>query len=189
MDPRCEAAGTASRGAREESLRRRRCLANSCSAIAACVLAARACVLAAKTRSSRSQRIGFVSQLNARTHKEIAVNLHQLVSDLIVDTKGSPDASFLSIVPDSSLYAFLPELIICATILLMLLVRLFEIGRKVNTGYIALAGSLVALYFAAPGNLLSLPTADSVATPTDTVRMEIFTGMLVYDAFSVFVRA
>jgi NADH-quinone oxidoreductase subunit N len=117
------------------------------------------------------------------------VNLHQLVSDLIVDTKGSPDASFLSIVPDSSLYVFLPELIICATILLMLLVRLFAIGRKVNAGYIALAGSLVALYFAAPGNLFSLPASDAIALPHDTVRMEIFTGMLVYDAFSVFVRA
>lgn len=117
------------------------------------------------------------------------MNLHQLVSDLIVDTKGSPDASFLSIVPDSSLYVFLPELIICATILLMLLVRLFAIGRKVNAGYIALAGSLVALYFAAPGNLFSLPASDATAMPNDIVRMEIFTGMLVYDAFSVFVRA
>jgi NADH-quinone oxidoreductase subunit N len=117
------------------------------------------------------------------------VNLHQLVSELIVDTKGSPDASFLSIVPDSSIAVFLPELIICATVLLMLLVRLFAVGRKLNTGYIALAGSLVALYFAAPGNLYSLPTSGDVAAPTDIVRMEIFTGMLVYDAFSVYVRA
>ncbi len=116
------------------------------------------------------------------------MNLHQLVSELIVDTKGSPDASFLSIAPDSSLYAFLPELIICATVLLMLLVRLFAIGRKVNTGYIALAGSLIALYFAAPWNLLETP-ADGNANPLAIVRMEIFTGMLVYDAFSVYVRA
>lgn len=117
------------------------------------------------------------------------MNLHQLVSELIVDTKGSPDASFFNIAPDSSLYVFLPELIICATILLMLLVRLFAIGRKLNTGYIALAGSLVALYFAAPGNLFSLPDNAAAASATATVRMEIFTGMLVYDAFSVYVRA
>lgn len=117
------------------------------------------------------------------------MNLHQLVSELIVDTKGSPDASFFNIAPDSSLYVFLPELIICATILLMLLVRLFAIGRKVNTGYIALAGSLIALYFAAPGNLFSLPESAAEASATATVRMEIFTGMLVYDAFSVYVRA
>lgn len=117
------------------------------------------------------------------------MNLHQLVSELIVDTKGSPDASFLSIAPDSSIAVFLPELIICATVLLMLLVRLFAAGRHLNTGYIALAGSLIALYFAAPGNLFSLPTGGDVAAPTDIVRMEIFTGMLVYDAFSVYVRA
>ncbi|WP_254509761.1 NADH-quinone oxidoreductase subunit N [Anatilimnocola floriformis] len=117
------------------------------------------------------------------------MNLHQLVSELIIDTKGSPDGSFLSIAPDSSLSVFTPELIICATILLMLLVRLFEAGRRFNTGYIALAGSLIALYFAAPGSLFSLPTSADVAKPTDIVRMEIFTGMLVYDAFSVYVRA
>jgi NADH-quinone oxidoreductase subunit N len=117
------------------------------------------------------------------------VNLHQLVSELIVDTKGSPDASFFEITPDSSLYVFLPELILCATILLMLLVRVFSVGRRLNTGYIALAGSLVALYFAAPGNLFSLPDNFANASPSATVRMEIFTGMLVYDAFSVFVRA
>jgi NADH-quinone oxidoreductase subunit N len=117
------------------------------------------------------------------------VNLHQLVSELIVDTKGSPDASFLSITPDSSLYAFLPELIICATVLLMLLVRLFAVGRKFNTGYIALAGSLVALYFAAPWNLLTAPPTDGNVSPFAIVRMEIFTGMLVYDTFSVYVRA
>ena len=117
------------------------------------------------------------------------MNLHQLVSELIIDTKGSPDGSFLSIAPDSSLSVFAPELIICATILLMLLVRLFAAGRKLNTGYIALAGSLIALYFAAPGSLFSLPISADVAKPTDIVRMEIFTGMLVYDAFSVYVRA
>ena len=117
------------------------------------------------------------------------MNLHQLVSELIVDTKGSPDASFLTIVPDSSIYVFLPELIICTTVLLMLLVRLVAAARKLSTCYFALAGSLVARSFAAPGSLFSLPTNADVALPTDIVRMEIFTGMLVYDGFSVFVRA
>lgn len=117
------------------------------------------------------------------------MNLHQLVSELIVDTKGSPDASFLSIAPDSSIYVFLPELVICATVLLMLLVRLFAAGRRVNTGFIALAGALVALYFAAPGNLFATPATDGNVSPYSIVRMEIFTGMLVYDGFSVYVRA
>ena len=54
-------------------------------------------------------------------------NLHDLVSKLIVDTKGSPDASFFVITADSSLAAFLPELLLCATILAMLFVRLFSL--------------------------------------------------------------
>ena len=115
------------------------------------------------------------------------MNLHDLVSQLIVDTKGTPAGGIFSApTRDSSLWAFLPELILCGTVLAMLLVRLFKGGHRVHAGYIALAGSLLALYFAAPWS--SLPT--SVMTEGAAVtRMEIFTGMLVYDPFSVFMRA
>lgn len=114
-------------------------------------------------------------------------NLHELVSRLIVDTKGSPDASFFVITADSSLAAFLPELLLCATILAMLFVRLFSLGKYVNAFYIALPGTLAALYFAASSGGL-LGDAGGAGMHSGE-RMEIFTGMLVYDSFSVFIRA
>ena len=117
------------------------------------------------------------------------MNLHDLVSQLMVDTKGSPSGDFLAITADSSLWAFLPELILCATVLVMLLVRLFRGGHRVHAGYIALAGSLAALYFAAPWQHLTSLSSEAAAAPSAVTRMEIFTGMLVYDSFSVYVRS
>ncbi|HZL87047.1 MAG TPA: NADH-quinone oxidoreductase subunit N [Pirellulaceae bacterium] len=117
------------------------------------------------------------------------MNLHDLVSQLMVDTKGSPSSSFLAITADSSLWAFLPELILCATVLVMLLVRLFRGGHRLHAGYIALAGSLAALYFAAPWHYLTALPADAASSPAAVTRMEIFTGMLVYDPFSVYLRS
>jgi NADH-quinone oxidoreductase subunit N len=114
-------------------------------------------------------------------------NLHELVSRLIVDTKGSSDSSFFSITADSSLAAFLPELLLCATILAMLFVRLFSLGKYVNAFYIALPGTLAALYFAASAGGMLGPAGGAGLHSGE--RMEIFTGMLVYDSFSVFIRA
>ena len=111
------------------------------------------------------------------------MNLHELVSQLIVDTKGPADGSLFSLPSaDSSLGVFLPEICLCVTIVLMLLVRVFRFGRRVDAFYFAAAGSLVALCFVAPWQHLGVPTA-AVA------RMEIFTGMLVYDPFSIFIRS
>lgn len=118
------------------------------------------------------------------------MNFHDLVSQLIVDTKGSASSSFFAISPDSSLGAFLPELVLCATVLAMLFVRIFDFGRKINAFYIALPGTLIALYLAAPATHLfaNLSPADA-ALPGAVTRMEIFTGMLVYDTFGVFIRS
>lgn len=113
------------------------------------------------------------------------MTLHDLVSQVIINTKGSADGSFFSITADSSLALFAPELLLCLTVLLMLFVRLFEGGRKINAFYIALAGSLLALYAAAPWELLS-GNADALVNKG---RVEIFTGMLVFDSFSVFMRS
>ena len=49
------------------------------------------------------------------------MNIHDLVSELIVNTKGTADGGFLSITGDSSLGAFLPELVICLTIVVLLI--------------------------------------------------------------------
>ncbi|MEX2027684.1 MAG: proton-conducting transporter membrane subunit, partial [Pirellulaceae bacterium] len=119
------------------------------------------------------------------------MNLHDLVSQLIVDTKGSPAGGIFSApTRDSSLWAFLPELILCGTVLVMLLVRLFRGGDRFHAGYIALAGSLLALYFAAPwSSLTAIVNAEGVTAAGAVTRMEIFTGMLVYDTFSVYLRS
>jgi NADH-quinone oxidoreductase subunit N len=109
------------------------------------------------------------------------LNLHDLVSQLIVDTKGSPAGGLLSSpTADSSLAGIAPELILCATILVLLLVRVFKGGERVDSFWIAAIGSALALYYAAPWSLISGPGVE---------RMELFTGMLVLDSFSVFVRS
>jgi NADH-quinone oxidoreductase subunit N len=118
------------------------------------------------------------------------VNLHELVSQLIIDTKGAAGALFAAPTADSSLRAFFPELVLCITVLVLLGVRLPRWGRIVDTFWIALIGSLVALYYAAPWQHLgAVLSADQSAAPAAVTRMEIFTGMLVYDTFSVYVRS
>ena len=79
---------------------------------------------------------------------------------------------------------FAPELTLCATIVLMLLARLPGWGRKLNAFYIALPGTLVALYFTAPWRLLNeLRTAEG-----GVFEPELFSGLLIYDELTVFFR-
>jgi NADH-quinone oxidoreductase subunit N len=115
------------------------------------------------------------------------VNLHDLVSQLIIDTKGTAGALLAAPTADSSLHAYLPELILCLTVLVLLAVRLPRWGWRIDTFWIALAGAAAALYSAAPWeHLAGSLSADSPAAVT---RMEVFSGMLVYDTFSVYVRS
>ena len=79
-----------------------------------------------------------------------------------------------------SLPLFKPELILTATIVVMLLVRVLNL-RWINGFLLALAGSLAALYYAAPWSLLS--------AETPIAGVELFTGLLRYDAFTVYFRA
>ncbi len=83
-----------------------------------------------------------------------------------------------------SLPAFRTELTLCATVVLMLVVRTFRGGHRIDAFLIALAGSLVGLWFA-------LPWAQPASLLHDghVVRHELFTGMLVYDSFTLFFRA
>jgi NADH-quinone oxidoreductase subunit N len=105
----------------------------------------------------------------------------------MIDAKGAGSG----IAPDSSVAAFLPELIICGTIVLMLAVRIVTIGRfekaaKALGGsafWLALLGGGAALLLSAPWKHLALGNSDAVT------RMEIFTGMLVYDTFSIYIRS
>ncbi len=120
------------------------------------------------------------------------MNLHDLVSQLIIDTKGTAGALFAAPTADSSLRAYLPELVLCLTILALLAVRVFvpRRGWSVETFWIALVGAGAALYFAAPWQHLAATLSPEAASdPSAVTRMEIFTGMLVYDTFSVYVRS
>ncbi len=85
---------------------------------------------------------------------------------------------------DNTLYEslpyFRPELALCGTIVLMLLVRVFKGGELIPPFFIALLGSITALIVAFP--------AEGFESWMDMQREEIFTGMLVYDSLTAFIR-
>jgi len=95
------------------------------------------------------------------------VDFQSLVTNLQTDTL-------------ESLALFKPELAICATIVAMLLVRLFGISRFINPFWFALAGTAAAFWYALP--------AGGLSQLADVGRHEIFTGMLVYDSMTVYFR-
>src|SRR5262249_41145506 len=70
---------------------------------------------------------------------------------------------------------FQGELTLCVTIVLILLLRIPRVTSRIDSFYVALVGSLVALYLAGPWH----PLAQS---------SEIFTGLLVNDSFTVYFR-
>lgn len=82
-----------------------------------------------------------------------------------------------------SLPLFRPELIVCATIIVMLLVRVFSFGYKFDPFWLALIGTFLAFYSALPAGGFS-----AIGAIGEAHRQEIFTGMLVYDSMTVFFR-
>ena len=113
------------------------------------------------------------------------MNLHDLVNELIFDAKGGAFAS-------SSIGLFLPELMICLTICLLLLIRVMDNQRRISMFWVALVGAGVALVLAGPHRLL-VDIVDSDAYIHGSIqsihRVEIFTGMLVVDRFTVMMRS
>jgi NADH-quinone oxidoreductase subunit N len=96
------------------------------------------------------------------------VNYHQLVQFVIGNT-------------ENSLGKFLPELILCGTILLMLVLRVFDFTKRILPSWlVALIGVTAAFVFAQPW--IQVTGQEPLASG------EIFTGMLVYDAFTVYFR-
>lgn len=75
---------------------------------------------------------------------------------------------------------FIPELALCATIIALLLARLFGCDRFIPPYWIALAGALVAFGFSL--NQFSTVMSDYPG------GVEYFTGLMVYDSFAVFFR-
>jgi NADH:ubiquinone oxidoreductase subunit 2 (subunit N) len=76
-----------------------------------------------------------------------------------------------------SLIAFRPELILCATIVAMLLVKMFNRGRTTNAFYVMWFGTFAALVISIYGN-----------NGDPDKPAEIFSGMLVYDTFGIYMR-
>jgi NADH-quinone oxidoreductase subunit N len=81
---------------------------------------------------------------------------------------------------------FLPELLLCTGIVLMLLLRLFAGGARVHMGAVALAFTLVALAVAAGqwAGWQGLPQPRESGSNVS----QMFGGMLVYDRFTIFLR-
>ncbi len=96
------------------------------------------------------------------------MNLQILIDELLSDTL------------KTSLPLFQPELALCATIVLLLLVRVFRGGEHIPSFLLALVGSGVALWLALP--------RDGMASWTGMVPQEIFTGMLVVDSLTASMR-
>jgi len=81
---------------------------------------------------------------------------------------------------DVSLPLFRPELIICATIVVMLFMRMPKLTSWIDPFLVALIGTAIAFYYAIPaGGLRAIGSVE---------RHEIFTGMLTYDSLTVFFR-
>jgi NADH-quinone oxidoreductase subunit N len=83
---------------------------------------------------------------------------------------------------DLSLPLFAPELVLCATIVLLLLARVIPLLDRIPPFAIALVGAIAALVAALPEGGMS------AAAWSDIDRKELFTGMLVYDAVTVYMR-
>jgi NADH-quinone oxidoreductase subunit N len=98
----------------------------------------------------------------------------------------------------TDLFAFLPELILCATIVLMLVLRLFSRYDRWHLGWVALVFSLLALgvswaqwsgvrldlRWIGLGDLtIGFSTAGDLGG-----RHGMFSGLLAYDNFTIFVR-
>lgn len=101
------------------------------------------------------------------------MSFYELIEEVLRDTAGP------------SLRAFLPELAICGTILAILLARVMVAGRGLDPFWLMLAGSLAALWLVVPWPYLQAALASPASGQAGT---PIFTGMLVWDMFSVYMR-
>jgi NADH-quinone oxidoreductase subunit N len=120
------------------------------------------------------------------------MNFSELLSRVVQDTMGKSPLGDLGRVLsgqqqlsfiDSSLLMFLPELVVVATILALLFVRLLDLDKRIPGQSVALFGSTIALLLAVLQFL-----AVKIAPNTEPVSHTLFTGLLVYDAFTVFFK-
>jgi NADH-quinone oxidoreductase subunit N len=81
------------------------------------------------------------------------------------------------------LTAFAPELILCGAIVLLLLLRLVDGLSRRHFGYLAVAAAAAALIVS-----ICQWRGTSCCDPGADQKLQIFTGMLIYDRFGIFVR-
>jgi NADH-quinone oxidoreductase subunit N len=90
----------------------------------------------------------------------------------------------------TDLLAFLPELVLCGSIVLLLVLRLFRVLDRVHLGGIALGLTLFALFIALCqwfGWFQQAVDPRNVSDPGTDHRL-LFGGLLVYDNFTIFLR-
>ncbi len=105
-----------------------------------------------------------------------ALNIGTLLSELFTDTVGI------------SLPRFRPELCLVLTIILLLLCRMLPLLRRLDSGLIAFGGVCFAAWYAYVDftGLGGLPGEAILRTAGG--RQELFGGLLVFDAFTAFLR-
>ena len=103
-----------------------------------------------------------------------SLNIGTLLSGVMNDT--------LSV----SLPLFRPELALSATIVLLLLCRMLPVLRWLDSALVALGGASFVLWYAWL-DLEALPL-NLVSTAASGGRTELFSGLLVYDSFTAFIR-
>ena len=81
----------------------------------------------------------------------------------------------------TSIMLFIPEAILCTVMVLLLLVRIIKITEKLDVFWVALVGAVAALVSTEFWHLWN-----SDPNSSEFARQELFTGMLVYDGFTVF---
>jgi NADH-quinone oxidoreductase subunit N len=89
-----------------------------------------------------------------------------------------------------SLRSFVPELVLCATIVLLLATRLTRLSSWIPAFWVALIGSAAGFYLATfPDHLDWLGTVGRWVAAPSAAQPELFTGLLIYDRLTLFFRS
>src|SRR5438093_352337 len=99
-----------------------------------------------------------------------------------------PNVDHLAEILNRDLLAFLPELLLCCAIVLMLLFRLFSVCDRMHMGWFALLVTLVALAISVFQffGLHGFHTPESYGDPSKA--LPAFSHLLVFDNLALFTR-
>src|SRR6187401_2215883 len=93
---------------------------------------------------------------------------------------------------NTDLKAFLPELVLCGAVVLLLLIRLFPRFDRKHLGWVALVATLYALWVSVSQwmgpNAYFQDWLKYDPRPNDVDKLTAFSGLLVYDNFTIFLR-